>query len=802
MRLRTLRALVGRLADEPERALVHAHTLQALLPDENLGREIASLSERARKSVTANASKVTFASDVPLRSSMTPIGHRTRRQATILSASFISSGGPVDDLAPEMALAAIDPLLLQAAEIVRANGGVMLDASENGLTASFGAPRPLEDHAAFACRAALDLRKLSSTSSIRICIAIDTGNVILSTAPEPGRAEVRGGPVTRAHALNQALRRDLVIATRRAQAAADGFVTMRELPSLAIPGYPEDQRLFEVMQINRGRSRWQLRAERQLSPFVGREIQLQMLNKAWHDTYYGEGQTVMIVGDPGIGKSRMTHEFVGVIPVDEFDNLEGGALEQDLRSGFVVMRKILQGLFGISDMEAPQVASDKLLKAFGTRGLEQRLLDPMLAVMELPTREPLWATLSGTERSRRMQEATVALLMRLARTKPVVLLVEDLHWIDHESEAILTRLAQAVPAVRFLLILTCRPEYNREVFSAAQPVEIRLSGLNPNESATLIDYLIGRDAGLGNLRRKLAEVCKGNALFLEETVRNLAETDKLVGKRGHYRPAGKVGEIVVSSNIHSIIDARFERMDDDAKHVAEVASIFGDDIPLPSLRRMAALPEARFDAAIRSLRNADLLVEVQIFPDAAWRFKHALIRNAISDRILSTTLVELHKAALTELEACYADRLEENSERLARHAELAQLWQEAAGYLLNSAKRAIKRSAHESALEQLDHGIEIMRANNIAGADELEIDFQFARGVALTTARGWRSPEVVAAFERAEVLCRKTGDRARLVTAFRAHAQHHMLRGKPASVQEIASRLTDLAKSVDLLPAA
>ncbi len=734
-----------------------------------------------------------FASDVLNSRSMAPIGHRTRRQATILSASFISSGEPVDELPPEIALAAIDPLLVRAAEIVRLNGGVMLNASENGLTASFGAPRPLEDHAAFACRAALELRKLASTSPIRICIALDTGNVIVSTAPES--AEVRGGPVSAAYAINQSLRRDFAIATGRAQAAADGFVTMRKLTSLAVPGYPKDQALYEVMQINRGRSRWQLRAERQLSPFVGREMQLQLLNKAWHDTCNGEGQTVMIIGDPGLGKSRMTHEFVGAIPADEVENLEGGALEQDLRSGFVVIRKVLQGLFGISDTEAPPAAVEKLLAAFSGRGFEQRLLDPILAVMELPTREPLWTTLAGPERSRRMQEATVALLMSLSWTKPVVLLVEDLHWIDHESEAILTRLAQAVPAVRLLLILTCRPEYNREVFSVAQPVEIRLTGLNPSESTALIDFLIGRDAGLDRLRRNLAEVCKGNALFLEETVRNLAETDKLEGEPGRYRLAGKLGDIAVSSNIHSIIDARFERMDNDAKHVAEIASIFGGDIPQLSLRRMAALPEARFDAALRSLRNADLLVEVQIFPDAALRFKHVLIRNAISDRILTTALRELHKTALAELKACYADRLEEQSERLAQHAELAELWEEAAGYLLISAQKAIKRSAHGSALGQLDHGIELMRTNNVAGADEREIDFQLARGVALMAARGWGSAEVLAAFERAEALCRKIGDRTRLFTALRGRAQYYMLSGKPAAAQEIATGLTGLVNA-------
>jgi pimeloyl-ACP methyl ester carboxylesterase/class 3 adenylate cyclase/tetratricopeptide (TPR) repeat protein len=741
------------------------------------------------------AEATAFASDVLQSRTVVPISHRTRRQATILSASFVSQLQSVEDLPPEVALEAVDPLLASATELVRMNGGIILNASENGLTAAFGAPKPLEDHSAFACRTALELRKLTSGqagSKIGVCIALDTGNVIVSTAPEPDRAEVRGGPVSVAHTINQALRRDLVIATERTQASADGFVTMRELAPVMVPGFPKDQQLYEVIEINRGRSRWQLRAERQLSPFIGREMPLQMLNKAWHDTLSGEGQTVMIIGDPGLGKSRITQEFVGAIPQSEAENLETGALETYLRSGFLVIRKVLQQLFGVSDTEAAPAATKKVLAAWSARDLDQRLLDPILAVMELPTQEPLWTALSGPERSRRMQQAVIALLLSLSRTKPVVLLVEDLHWIDFESEAILARLAQTVSAARFMLILTFRPEYDRSVFTAAHPVEIRLSGLNPAESRALIDFLIGRDSQLDSLRGNLSEVCKGNALFLEETVRNLAETGKLEGQPGRYRLSGKVDEIVVSSNIHSIIDARFERLDNDAKHVAEIASIFGGDIPLLSLRRMASLTESRFDAALRVLKNADLLVEVQVFPDTSLRFKHGLIRNAISDRIISTALVELHKTALAELKACYADRLEEHSERLARHAQQAQLWEEAATYLLISAEKAIKRSAHAAALEQLDLGIDLLRSNNVADADNREIDFQLARGVALMAARGWGSTEVLAAFQRAEELCQKTGDRTRLFTALRGRVQYYMLSGKPAQAQELACRWVGL----------
>ena len=600
-----------------------------------------------------------------------PADPRTRRQATILSADF-RYADQADGCAPEVALERVDAMLERAAALVRENGGTVLTISENELVASFGAPEPLEGHAALACQTALGLLALghghADSMMTGVRIALDTGIVIVATAGDHA-AQVRGGPVSVAHGLSQALGRDQVVATARTKASAGGFVSMQALAPSLQPEHSREQ-LFEVMEIRRGRSRWQLRAETQLSPFIGREMQLQILNRAWHDASDGEGQTVFVVGEPGLGKSRVTHEFVGAIPHDEAENLEAGALETDLRNGFVVIRKVLQALFGVGDTEAPAAATDKLLAAQRAQGFDERLMDPIMAIMEMPVRDAGWAAISGQERSRRMQEAAVGLLLFLGRLKPVVLLVEDLQWLDAESEAILVRLAQAVPTVRFLLILTCRPEYDRSAFAVAGPAEVRLPAFSSSEAAALLDYLVGRDPGIEQLRGAVSEACKGNALFLEETVRALAETGKLEGQPGRYRPSGAVGEIVVSASIQSIVDARFERLDKDAKRVAEVASIFGGEIPVLLLRNMAALSSLRFDAALHNLKKADLLVDVQVFPDATIRFKHVLIRTAVSGRIVASALVELHRTALGELEAYYADR-SGGAQRAARQARAA-----------------------------------------------------------------------------------------------------------------------------------
>ncbi|MBS3647302.1 alpha/beta fold hydrolase [Pseudaminobacter sp. 19-2017] len=732
-----------------------------------------------------------------------PVDQRTLRLATILCADFSSPLQSLAEESPETAIEIVDRLAARAAEIVKANGGTVLSITDAELMASFGAPEALEGHAALACRAALAIRDICAEEPAHLIvarIALDTGVVIVGPARVGSRGgiEVRGAPVINAGTIARALRVGRITATERTRQSAGGFAAMQALAPDATSGMLGDQRLYQVNAIRRALSRWHLRAERQLSPFIGRDMQLQLLNRAWHEARDGEGQTVFVFGDPGVGKSRVTHEFVGAIPDDEAECLEAGALETDLGTGLLVIRRLLQGLFGIDDADGAAVATEKVLMAHTGRGLDERLIDPVLAAMDLPVRDPLWAAISAPERARRIREGVVAQLLSLAAFRPIVLLVEDLHWIDTESAVILARLAEALQAGRLLMIVTCRPEYDRSIFSGAGPVEIRLSAFSSAETEELLDHLLGSAPELSDLRARLTGMCKGNALFLEETVRALADTGKLKGQPGHYHSEGQIGEIAVSATLHSIVDARFERLDADAKRLAEVASIFDGEIPASLLRRLDVLAGDHFDMALQTLKRADLLVEVQVFPEPMLRFKHVLIRNAISGRILNSARIELHRVALAELKVYYADRIDENVERLARHALEAQSWEDAVTYLLACAWKAIRRSAHTIALSDLDTGIRLLRDHcEMNDAQRREIEFHLARGVALMAARGWGSEEVLAAFQSAEALCEATGDETRLFSTLRGRAQYYMISGKPAAAQELAERCAKLTQDSD-----
>lgn len=736
-------------------------------------------------------------------STVVAIDERVRRQATILAADFVSPLLGLEQLDPELALEVVDPVLARAADLVRANGGIVLGFTENGLTAAFGAHEAREGHAVLACETALALSAMvgrDDNAHLRVRIALDTGVVIVgsSRTPSPGTTEVRGGPVATAQKLSQVLRRSIVAATERTWNAVGGAVAMSALAPGATAGFARDQRLFQVQEMVSGQSLRAPRSGQRPSRFVGREAALRMLEGAWQQARAGDGQTVLVVAEAGLGKSRMMREFLASLPASEMECFEGAALETSLRTGFLVVRSLLRNLFGIEESDAEMVAVRKVEHAQRERGLDERLVDPLLAVLELPVTDPGWKAVPAAEQSRRMREVVVALLAALAATRPLVVLIEDIHWIDPESEAILARAAEAIPAARIMLVMTVRPDRDRSVYAHANPLEIRLSALSAVETDALLDDLLGPDPGLASLRGMLAEACKGNPLFLEESVRALVDTGSLEGERGGYRARGPIDSIVVSPNIQSIVEARLQTLDADARLLAEVASIFARDVPAPMLQRIAGLPAARFDAAVRALKRADLLIEVQVFPEPAYGFKHALIRNAIYGRIVSASRIELHRAALAELEIAHADRFEQFAERLARHALEAQVWDKAATYLLMAAWKAIRRSALNRALEDIDLGLKLLRGPHAPDdADRRELSFQHARGIALMAARGWSAPEVLEAFERAGQLAEAVGDRSMLFTTLRGRAQYYMISGRPTAAQELACRCGQLIESSD-----
>jgi Predicted ATPase len=290
----------------------------------------------------------------------------------------------------------------------------------------------------------------------------------------------------------------------------------------------------------------------------------------------------------------------------------------------------------------------------------------------------------------------------------LVLLFEDLHWIDGETQAVLDNLVDSLRALRILLLVTYRPEYRHDWTGKSYFSQVRLLPLGGDAAERLLESLIGNDRSLEVLRRELVARTEGTPLFAEEIVRALEEAGALSGRPGHYGLGRSLATFEIPSTIQAVIAARIDRLLPNCKHLLQVASIIGRDVPLTLLKQVAGLPEDALDEALAGLQSAEFLYETRLFPDVEYSFKHALTHEVAYGSVLRDRRRAIHIEIVQTIENLTHDRIDEQVERLAHHAVKGRLWDRAVQYLYRAASKAIQRSAHRQAIAFLSQGIELI----------------------------------------------------------------------------------------------
>lgn len=634
---------------------------------------------------------------------------QSRKQVTVLALEIVSPLTAFEDDDPEAALAVMDPLTAAARRAVEDAGGTVIGADPSGLTALFGAPVAREGHAWQACRAALSTRDAVehlSQGGARLRAGIDTGEAVVrgsgSFAAFAGGLEVAGAPVRLARTLSGCLRRAAIAVTDRARTAAGGSVRTEPLPRADCPGWSRDRPVFEVLEENRALSRWHLRAGRSLTPLVGRETELQLLSRALGRARAGHGQAVGVVADPGLGKSRLTHEFLASEAVAGCILVEVGALEFDANVSHGVLRKLVRALLGIGEADPSDAARAAVLRRLAALPGAEVLLPPLLFALDQPPDDAGWETLDAGARRDRMAEAVRVLLSLEARRAPVVLLVEDLHWMDAGSEAVLARVVEGLDALGVLLLLTYRPEYHPPWSGRSSFQPLRLDPLDRWETQELVRALLGDDPSLATLTPLLVERSDGVPLFAEETVRTLVQDGRLEGRPSRYRALVPVTAVEVPPTVQSVIAARIDRLEEDDRHLLQAAAVVGKDVPVALLEAVAGLPPDRLAAALGRLQAAEFLFETQCYPEREYTFKHAITHDVAYASLLRDRRRSIHAGVLAAMEDLHAGRLTDHIEKLADHAVEAEAWDKAARYLVEAADRAIDRSAYAAAAQALE----------------------------------------------------------------------------------------------------
>jgi class 3 adenylate cyclase/tetratricopeptide (TPR) repeat protein len=641
-----------------------------------------------------------------------------RKQVTVLFADLKGSLELLADRDPEEARKLLDPLLEHMMEAVHRFEGTVNQVMGDGIMALFGAPLAHEDHAVRACYAASRMqesvkrhaeemrRQHGVTTGIRV--GLNSGEVVVRTIGSDLRMDYTAvGQTTHLAArMEQLADPGTTFLTRETLALVEGHVEVKSLGLMPIRGLSGPVEVYELAGISAVRSRLHAPASRELSPFVGRDAEVEQLLRSVEQVRRGRGQVAAIMGEPGVGKSRLTFELTHSSRLDGWLVLEAGAASHAQATSYLPITALLRSWLKLgeraTDGEVRATISARLA-ALGDRPWPAA--PAFEALLGVPVENARWKGLEPRQRRQHTLEALTELFLRESQVQPVLLILEDLHWIDAETQAWLDSLVDGLPAAHLLLLVTYRPEYQHAWGNRTYYTQLRVDPL-PHEGAQgLLAAILGATAELASLRTLLIQRTDGNPFFLEESVRTLVESNVLAGERGTYRLAQPVDHVQVPATVQAILAARIDRLPAPERQLLQSAAVIGRDVPLDLLRSIADETDEGVRRQVALLQRADFLYETRLFPESEYTFKHALTQEVAYGSLLTDRRRAIHARIVGEIEQLHAGRLGERLEQLAHHALRGELWDKSARYGLEAGAKARARWALHDARRHFEHAL-------------------------------------------------------------------------------------------------
>ena len=641
-----------------------------------------------------------------------------RKQVTVLFADVAGSTELIRDRDPEEAQALLEPALHLMMGAVHRYEGMVNRVLGDGIMALFGAPLAQEDHAVRACHAALaiqaamgdyaaDVRRRAGVEP-RVRIGLNSGEIVVRAIGDDLRMEysAMGQTTHLAARMEQAAPPGHTLLTAETLRLAEGYVQARALGPVPVRGLAEPVEAYQLVGTGPIRTRLQASAARGLTRFVGRQDELAALLLAQTRAGAGHGQVVAVLGEPGVGKSRLVHELTRSPSTRGWLILKSSSASYEQASSYRPVIELLKAYFQVDDHDDGRQIQDKVTAKLGA--LEEALgsVQPaVLSLLDVPVDDPEWRDLDPPQRRRRTLDAVKRLLLWESQTRPLLLVVEDLHWLDAETRALLDHLVDSLPTARILLLVTYRPEYRHGWGTRSSYSQLRLDPLPPASADELLRALLGDEPALDPLKQLLIERTEGNPFFLEESVRALVETGALVGERAAYRLVKPLASIHVPATVQAILAARVDRLRAEDKRLLQSAAVIGKDVPYALLHAIADLSEEELAGGLARLQAAELLYEASLFPDPEFTFKHVLTRDVAYDGLLRERRRALHARIVEAIEVVHADRLAEQVDRLAHHALRGEAWTKAVAYCRQAGTRAMARSAYREAVAYIEQAL-------------------------------------------------------------------------------------------------
>ena len=527
------------------------------------------------------------------------------------------------------------------------------------------------------------------------------------------------------------------------------------------------------------------------SRFVGRSSELNALGYAASQAEQRHGQVVGVVGEAGVGKSRLFHEAVHHLKDWLIFSSAGAPFMKD--TPFFPVVELLKSLCRIEDMDTASEVRQRVTRAL-PRDADRSVLAPILDLLRVLPLDDAFRDVDAAQRRKRTHDAVKQMFLAASMVQPLCLVIEDLHWIDSETQQVLDNLVNSITGSRVLLLVNYRPEYQHPWGSKTHYSQVRLDALPVESASELLDVLLGPDVGLAPLKQVLVK--RGNPFFLEETVRMLVETNALAGERGLYRLTHPIQAIEVPPTVHAMLAARIDRLPPEDRHLLQLASVIGKDVPLPLLKAIADLPDEGLRRGLERLQAAEFVYEASVSPELEYTFNHALTHDVAYGSLLEDRRRALHAALVDAIERLYTDRPDEHLEELAHHARLGDLREEAVRYLRKAGERAAARSAHREAIAFFEQTLAVLvELPETADMLAATVDIRIAHANAVLAAKGVGSAEVDTPVLQAHALASRLGDRARLFSALWGLWFVHYGRGQYREALEIAGRLLRVAEA-------
>jgi class 3 adenylate cyclase/tetratricopeptide (TPR) repeat protein len=620
-----------------------------------------------------------------------------RKYLTVLCADLQRSTDLISELDPEAAISRLEPALTAMRTAVRRNRGIVSKEGGDGLIALFGAPHADDNHAVMACHAAVELVrriKLLNDPALQVRVGVHSGYVVAHVieADFSSIYEAGGPAVHLVKRLESAAQAGQILVSESCQNLSAGLVSFNALAPKRLEGFAAPVPCYELAEIS-GLTRWHARSTKGLSSFVGRADETSLLERAAQEAS-SSGQIIALVGTAGIGKSRMAHEFVGTLRQNDWQVLEAECNPLEQAVPYALLKKLIRNALQVGNLtplDQPDLPE-------GEAPPHSELWPAALcALLDQPVNDPGWHGLEPLLRRRAINDAARYAVDKVISTRPTVLLLEDLHWIDGQSETAIEALMALTASHPLLVLLTWRTEDTPGWLAQLDVRRIWLRSLDLASANALLDDLFGREASFNALKAHVLRHTGQVPLFIEEVARQLISRGILQTDAGRFATTAPWDALEVPPTVQGVIASRIDRLPNEDKALLQLASVVGPRVSAHLLTAVTGMPAVQLQTRLWSLEILDFLVESRWIASSEYEFAHDLIREVAYDSILRPQREELHRRILAALEAGSPGREEEVAEALCHHAVKALDWVKADRYGQMAAKKAFARSAFRDA---------------------------------------------------------------------------------------------------------